>query len=108
VLRQRVRARIRVVAGGVRDRASGVLGRHSSCTASPLEVCWREGNERTSGGARRPRHRNSWRPADKQFVRRGAKARFTEPDDVVKSLTADRRKKAKTKVKSGRGDQGDR
>ena len=45
---------------------------------------------------------------DKRFVRRGAGGKFKESDDVGKSLTADRRKKAKTKVKSGQGDKGDR
>ena len=45
---------------------------------------------------------------DKRFVRRGAAGKFTESDDVSKSLSADRRKKAKTKVKSGQGDKGDR
>ena len=45
---------------------------------------------------------------DKRFVRRGAAGKFKESDDVGKSLTADRRKKAKTKVKSGQGDKGDR
>jgi hypothetical protein len=46
--------------------------------------------------------------ADKRFVRRGARGKFKESDDVGKSLTTDRRKKAKTKVKSGQGDKGDR
>ena len=46
--------------------------------------------------------------SDKRFVRRGAKGRFKESDDVGKSLAQDRRKKAKTKVKSGQGDKGDR
>jgi hypothetical protein len=45
---------------------------------------------------------------DKRFVRRGTGRKFKESDDVGKSLTADRRKKAKTKVKSGQGDKGDR
>jgi hypothetical protein len=45
---------------------------------------------------------------DKRFVRRGVQGRFKESDDVGKSLSADRRKKAKTKVKSGQGDKGDR
>jgi hypothetical protein len=45
---------------------------------------------------------------DKRFVRRGAAGRFKESDDVGKSLPVDRRKKAKTKVKSGQGDKGDR
>jgi len=45
---------------------------------------------------------------DKRYVRRGAGGKFKESDDVGKSLTADRRKKAKTEVKSGQGDRGDR
>lgn len=45
---------------------------------------------------------------DKRFVRRGAAGKFKESDDVGKSLSVDRRKKAKTKVKSGQGDKGDR
>jgi hypothetical protein len=46
--------------------------------------------------------------SDKRFVRRGAGGKFKESDDIGKSLSADRRKKAKTKVKSGQGDKGDR
>ncbi len=45
---------------------------------------------------------------DKRFMRRGKKGRFKESDDVGRSLTGDRRKKAKRKVKSGYGDRGDR
>ncbi|MEO7189447.1 MAG: hypothetical protein ABI051_00170 [Vicinamibacterales bacterium] len=45
---------------------------------------------------------------DKRFVRRGASGQFKESDDVGKSLTTDRRQTAKTKVKSGQGDKGDR
>ena len=45
---------------------------------------------------------------DARFVRRGAKGRFKESDDVGRSLRVDRRKKAKRKVRSGYGDKGDR
>ncbi|MBM0171435.1 hypothetical protein [Altererythrobacter sp. C41] len=45
--------------------------------------------------------------ADKRYVRRDEKGRFKESDDVGRSLAADRRTKAKTTVKSGRGDRGD-
>ena len=45
---------------------------------------------------------------DNRFVRRGPAARFKESDDVGRSLAADQRKKANTKVKAGRGDKGDR
>jgi len=45
---------------------------------------------------------------DKRYVRRDAKGQFKEVDDVGRSLAADRRTKAKTAVKSGQGDKGDR
>jgi hypothetical protein len=45
---------------------------------------------------------------DKRFVRRDGEGQFKESDDVGKSLAADRKKKAKKKVKSGYGDKGDR
>ena len=45
---------------------------------------------------------------DKRFVRRNSKGEFKESDDVGRSLSADRRKKAKRKAKSGQGDKGDR
>jgi hypothetical protein len=45
---------------------------------------------------------------DKRYVRRGASGQFKESDDVSRSLASDRRKKAKTRVKSGQGDRGDR
>ena len=46
--------------------------------------------------------------SDSRFVRRAAGGKFKESDDAGKSLATDRRKKAKTKVKSGQGDKGDR
>lgn len=45
---------------------------------------------------------------DSRYVRRDAKGEFKESDDVGKSLTADRRTKARKKVKPGYGDKGDR
>lgn len=45
---------------------------------------------------------------DKRYVRRDEKGQFKESDDVGKSLAQDVRKSAKTKVKSGEGDKGDR
>ena len=45
---------------------------------------------------------------DKRFVRRGAGGQFKESDDVGRSLKQDRARAAKTKVKSGQGDRGDR
>jgi hypothetical protein len=45
---------------------------------------------------------------DKRYVRREAKGRIKESDDVGRSLSADRRRKAKTVAKAGQGDRGDR
>ena len=45
---------------------------------------------------------------DKRYVRR-KKGKFTKSqDDVGRSHTSDRRQRAKTEVKSGEGDRGDR
>ena len=45
---------------------------------------------------------------DKRYVRRDEKGQFNESDDVKKSLSRDQQKKAKTVVKPGQGDRGDR
>ena len=44
---------------------------------------------------------------DKRYVRR-SKGKFSESDDQGKSLGRDVRQKARTKVKAGQGDKGDR
>lgn len=44
---------------------------------------------------------------DKRYVRRDAKGRFTESDDVSRSLSKDVKQRAKTVVKPGQGDKGD-
>ncbi len=44
---------------------------------------------------------------DKRFVRRDAKGRFDNVDDVGRSLATDRQQQAKTKVPPGQGDRGD-
>jgi len=45
---------------------------------------------------------------DKRFVRRDSQGQFDEVDDVGRSLAQDRKRKAKTVVRSGQGDKGDR
>jgi hypothetical protein len=45
---------------------------------------------------------------DKRYTRRNERGQFTEQDDVGRSLSRDRRTKAKTRVKKGQGDKGDR
>ena len=42
------------------------------------------------------------------YAKRTARGRFKEMDEKGRSLKADRRRKAKTTVKSGYGDRGDR
>ena len=45
---------------------------------------------------------------DKRYIRRDDRGRIKESDDVGRSLTQDRRTKAKTIAKPGQGDRGDR
>jgi hypothetical protein len=45
---------------------------------------------------------------DKRYARRDANGRFTEMDNVSRSLSQDRKKTAKTASKPGQGDRGDR
>ena len=45
---------------------------------------------------------------DKRYVRRGRGGEFKESDDAGRSLSTDRRRKAKTKARKGQGDRGDR
>jgi hypothetical protein len=44
---------------------------------------------------------------DKRYVRRDEQGRFKESVDVGRSLSADKRHKAKTIAKPGEGDKGD-
>ena len=45
---------------------------------------------------------------DKRYVRRDEKGRFDEVDNQSRSLAQDVKHHAKTKVKAGQGDKGDR
>ena len=44
---------------------------------------------------------------DRRFVRRNKKGEFKKQVAIGKSLAADRKRSAKTKVKKGQGDRGD-
>jgi hypothetical protein len=44
---------------------------------------------------------------DKRYVRRDSAGQFKESDDVGRSLSQDRKRKAKRTVKAGQGDKGD-
>ena len=45
---------------------------------------------------------------DKRYIRRDARGRIVESDDVSRSLSQDRRRRAKSKAPKGQGDRGDR
>jgi hypothetical protein len=55
-----------------------------------------------------PRELITPRKGDKRYVRRKGGKFTTSQDDVGRSLSGDRRKHAKSKVKRGEGDRGDR
>jgi len=44
---------------------------------------------------------------DKRYVRRNARGQFKESDDVGRSLSQDRRRRAKRQAPRGQGDRGD-
>ena len=45
---------------------------------------------------------------DKRYVRRDDNGRFTESDDVSRSLSQDQKREAKSDTTPGQGDRGDR
>jgi hypothetical protein len=45
---------------------------------------------------------------DKRFVRRDKEGKFSESDDVGRSLATDQKRDSATKPKRGEGDRGDR
>ena len=45
---------------------------------------------------------------DKRYIRRNERGRIKESDDVGRSLSQDRNRKAKMIAKAGQGDKGDR
>ncbi|HZW17111.1 MAG TPA: hypothetical protein VFF66_12775 [Brevundimonas sp.] len=47
-------------------------------------------------------------PGDKRYARRDDEGRFTEMDDVGRSLAQDQRREAKNDAPKGQGDRGDR
>ena len=54
------------------------------------------------------RERIQVRKGDSRFVRRNSKGEFKEVESVGRSLSQDRKRKAKNVAKPGQGDRGDR
>jgi hypothetical protein len=81
-----------------------------------LESSQREGEmaaKKNTAGKKTPRRAAAKREliaprGSKRYVRRDAKGRIKESDDVGRSLAADRRRQARTVAKPGQGDRGDR
>jgi hypothetical protein len=102
---------IRAAALGARDDARTVLG---AATSRPrpyeapqwvIEEDARMTTTRRAGTGKRELLKSA---AGTTFTKRRADGTFKEHDAVGRSLTTDRRRKAKTKVASGHGDRGDR
>ena len=55
-----------------------------------------------------PRELNEPHEGDKRYVRRDDQGRFSEVEDVGRSLTQDRKREAATESRKGEGDRGDR
>jgi hypothetical protein len=86
---------------GNKKAATKTKKKSSSKTAGPSST----GTARTRGSGKRDLLKT---PAGNFFARRDGEGQFREMDEVGRSLAADRRRKAKTKVSSGYGDRGDR
>ena len=55
-----------------------------------------------------PRELNEPNEGDKRYVRRDEKGRFSEVEDVGRSLAQDQKREAQAEAKRGEGDRGDR
>lgn len=74
----------------------------------------KSGGNKSGGAKKKPARKVSSKRelikpnGDARYIRRDAKGRIKESDDVGRSLKQDRARKAKKKVRSGQGDRGDR
>ena len=102
-----------LVAGGAVVAGRAVAKKRSA--PSRKTTASKAGSTKSSKGRKSTKARTSSKrtliephPGDKRYVRRDAKGRIKESVDVGRSLAADRRRKSKTRAKSGSGDKGDR
>ena len=84
-------------------------GKKSSAKkASGRKASAKKASGRKTSGKKASGKRTLIKPkGNARFIRRDAKGRIKESDDVGRSLFQDRKRKAKKKVKSGYGDRGD-
>jgi len=95
----------RRIAGAVKGIAGSGGNGESSRSSSRGSSSQRRGQARGRGAARRELV-NIGR--DKRYVRRDARGHFKESDDVGRSSSQDRRRRAKGKARRRQGDRGDR
>jgi hypothetical protein len=80
----------------------------SSKKSSPSRKQLAAGAHRSNGAGKKHDRELIDTGTNKRYVRRDERGRFEESDDVGRSLAQDVRRHAKTAVKSGQGDRGDR
>ena len=99
-----------LVAGGA--VAAGAAVKKRSGKASSRKKASKKSSAKKKSSRKRPASSKRTliepHPGDKRYIRRDAKGRIKESDDVGRSLSADRRRKSKTSAKRGQGDRGDR
>ena len=94
--------------------ASGTKTRSGRSAKSSAGSKGSSGGSKRSGGGGSGRKRASAKRelidtgTDKRYVRRDSQGQFKESDDVGRSLSMDRKRKAKTAAPPGQGDRGDR
>jgi hypothetical protein len=93
----------RIIRAENRSRGAGMAKKTTTTTTAATKTAKRNSPTRKPAAKRElisPR-------GDARYIRRDAKGRIKESTDVGRSQKADRRTKAKRKVKSGEGDKGD-
>lgn len=100
-----------VVKKAPRTKAKAASPKTKTKAAPPANNPTKGASKRKAASVAKKRSSNKRELIDtgrnKMYAKRGAKGRFKDMVDVGRSLSADRRSKAKTTSKSGYGDQGD-
>lgn len=86
-------------------RLSFTVCKHLTVVACLMPILWNPNQEVSMADERELIEPNE---GDKRFVRRDEEGKFTESDDVSRSLSQDQKRDAQTQSKPGQGDKGDR
>jgi hypothetical protein len=93
--------------GGCRTTTPALAMHEPARAAVATRFKYNMASRKTSGKKTSKRTVIEPHEGDKRYVRRNKEGEFKKEVDVGRSLAADRRSKAKTKVKKGQGDRGD-